>query len=384
MAATSIVDVDPVLAAAREAAEMEAVAQVRKLQLAVEWALQHPGYDRSEHESWAMRPLELAGDGAPTIDEAAVAEFALAIGCKHEPGANLIGDALELVHRLPKVWARVLADEVPVWKARKIAQATRSLPLDAAAAVDRHLALIARKCSFAEIDRQVEKARAEYDPAETERRRIAAAEKRHVKFHFHSVTSDGLVAFSGITDLADAVAVDTLLTAKAATLDPALPLDVRRSMALGLLGDTSTGKEVVLYTHTRPGQDMVEVDNTRSVVTPEQVREWCQAAVTKVTVRPVIDLAEELTTDVHDPTPPMREQAWARHPTCVFPHCQRPSRGCDLDHRIPYPAGLTTTWNLYPLCRTHHRLKTTGGWNYRTRPDGTIEWTSPAGLRHTA
>ena len=37
----------------------------------------------------------------------------------------------------------------------------------------------------------------------------------------------------------------------------------------------------MIYTHTRPDQTMVEVENTRSVVTPEQVQEWCQQAGTK-------------------------------------------------------------------------------------------------------
>jgi hypothetical protein len=112
------------------------------------------------------------------------------------------------------------------------------------------------------------------------------------------------------------------------------------------------------------------------------VWEWCEQAGTKVTVRPVLDLNDELSTLGHDPTPTMREQAFARYPTCVFVDCERASRGCDLDHRIPYPLGATTTSNLFPLCRTHHRFKTTGGWSYRPLDAHTIEWTSPMGIRY--
>ena len=82
----------------------------------------------------------------------------------------------------------------------------------------------------------------------------------------------------------------------------------------------------------------------------------------------------------------MREQALNRFPTCVYLGCRRPSRRCDLDHRIPHDlGGLTTTSNLFPLCRGHHRLKTTGGWTYQPLDSRTIEWTSPLGfvyLRH--
>ncbi|WP_460830645.1 HNH endonuclease signature motif containing protein [Nocardioides hungaricus] len=397
MRPTSTLTPERVLAAARDTASVITDAQVEQLVQAVAWAGLHPGEEPDPEVEWAMRPLELAGDGAPLVDESAVAEFALAVGLKHEPGARLIGDAVELCHRLPRLWGRVCAGEVAVWKARKIADATRSLSLAAAGAVDRHLALVAKRCSFAEIERQVERARAEYDPLEAERRRAQAAEQRHFDFHFRAVTSDGMVPFTGVASLADALAADAWIAAKAAALDPAIAWDVRRSLALGLLGagetDDPAQRQLVLYTHARPGQAMVEVENTRTVVTPDQVKEWCQQAGTRVTVRPVLDLAAELSAGGHDPTPIMREQAWARYPTCVFPDCERPSRGCDLDHRTPWPAGPTTTSNLYPLCRTHHRLKTTGGWTYHplnpaasASAASTIEWTSPMGyryLRHT-
>ena len=80
----------------------------------------------------------------------------------------------------------------------------------------------------------------------------------------------------------------------------------------------------------------------------------------------------------------MRDLVILRDPTCVFPHCQRDSRGCDLDHIDPYddtgPPGQTRPANLAPLCRRHHRAKTTGRWQYRRLPDGTYDWTGP-GLR---
>ena len=386
MAATATTRAEQVLTAARDTASVIAHAQVEQLLQAVQWAELNPGQDPDPQIEWGMQPLEVAGEGAPTIDESAVAEFALAVGMKHEPGARLIGDAVELRYRLPRIWARVIAGQVPVFKARKIAQDTRTLSAEAAAAVDRHLAIIATRCSWAEITRQIDRARAEHDPAEAERRRLAAAEQRCVEVHYRGITPDGAVPITGYASLADALAFDAFLTATAATLHPTLPLDVRRSMALGMLGGTTGGRpaprELVLYTHARAEQAMVEVENTRTVITPDQVREWCQQAGTQVTVRPVLDLSEEMSTGAYRPTPSMKEQAWARFPTCVFVDCDRPSRGCDLDHRDPYPAGATTTSNLFPLCRGHHRLKTTGGWTYRPLDPHTIGWTSPMGIRY--
>ncbi|GAA1128925.1 DUF222 domain-containing protein [Nocardioides aquiterrae] len=244
-----------VIDAAREQQAIENIAAIRKLQLAVEWVELHPGDQVDTSIEWGMRDLEIAGDGAPTIDEGAVAEFALAIGVSTDSGRLYLGDAVELKYRLPRIWAKVTAGVVPVWKARKVAQATRSLPIDGAAFVDRALYFVLRKCSFAEIDRQVDQARAEFDPEAAEERRRKAAEKRRFDVHLRDMTHDGLVPVTGMLDLADAVALDQRIAAKAATLDPALPLDVRRAAAAGMLGATDHPDQgIVIYAHVRPDQ----------------------------------------------------------------------------------------------------------------------------------
>ena len=329
---------------------------------------------------WAERDLEVAGDGAPTVAEFAITEFALAIGKSSDAGTTFVGDAVELAHRLPKLWARVVAGEVPVWKARRVTAQTKSLSLDAAAYVDTHVAPTAHRCSFAQIERTVDDARKQYDPAEAEARRAAAAEQRRLDIDVHQVSYDGLVHVEGELDLADAMTLNELVTARAATLDPTLPLDVRRSMAAGLLGSGSeVQREVVIYTHTHPDTAMVEVENTRTSVTPEQLRIWCQTAGTRVTVRPVLDLNEEITTSSYEPTDRQKEQAWLIHPTCVFPHCTRRSRGIDTDHIVEWPTGASTSSNFAPLCRGHHRTKTHSAWTYTRTGPRTFIWTSPLG-----
>ena len=61
-------------------------------------------------------------------------------GYRPTPPDGLVGDALDLRHRLPKLWARVLAGEVKPWIGRKTAEATRHLSLDVVAAVDAKIA----------------------------------------------------------------------------------------------------------------------------------------------------------------------------------------------------------------------------------------------------
>ena len=85
--------------------------------------------------------------------------------------------------------------------------------------------------------------------------------------------------------------------------------------------------------------------------------------------------------------PRLRRFLEARDRTCVFPGCGRPATRTDKDHRIPWPAGVTSADNGECLCRHHHRAKhtvftvlrdldgsyiwiTRGGWQFRRQPKG--------------
>ena len=113
------------------------------------------------------------------------------------------------------------------------------------------------------------------------------------------------------------------------------------------------------------------------------------AAGTKITLRPVLDLASDQAVDQHDPPEAMRETVVLRDAHCVFPGCRRDSRACDLDHITEYlpmedggPPGQTRPANLAPLCRTHHRVKTHTAWHYKRLDDGSYVWTAPTGHQY--
>ena len=75
----------------------------------------------------------------------------------------------------------------------------------------------------------------------------------------------------------------------------------------------------------------------------------------------VLGVGRPLSTPRHDPPAPLADLVRTIHPTCVFPGCTVASRSCDIDHRLAYErGGPTCSCNLFPLCRTHHRLKGTG------------------------
>src|SRR6478609_398190 len=217
---TTTADIDSpagVLDAVREQHQVEQAAAIEKFRLAVEWAIMHPvesiihaaTVDGTEDE------LTIAGPGAPLVAEFCVAELALALGMSTGAGKRYLGDAVETRYRLPRLWTRVIAGEVPVWKARQVASRTIILSADAAEFVDRHVAPVAHRCSYAQIDRAVDHARDLYDPEEAEAKRAEQAEHRHCNVRLRDVTIDGQVYIEATTDLADALAFEAALAAKA-------------------------------------------------------------------------------------------------------------------------------------------------------------------------
>ncbi|MDO9458107.1 HNH endonuclease signature motif containing protein [Nocardioides sp.] len=390
---------DPLLESVRGACLDISRDEVNKLNAVLDWAAAHTAGDTeaAELHDWNDEPpLQLAGAGAPVVAEYAALDLALSIGRSSDSGLAYLGKALELRYRLPRIYARVVKLEIPVWLAFRVAEQTRPLPMEGAAAVDKALAAFLHGCAFTQIDRAVDAARDEHDPLEAERRRQAAAEGRHADVYLDGVSTSGTVEVSATLDLADALDLEAALKSGAqqlADLGSTETLNVRRSQALGEMGrhqlaldlnsTPGSGRGVTLYVHLdaeaadRPGF----VDNTWSPVLLEQIRQWCQTAGTKMTVKPVIDLNSNLSTEAYRPTEAIREQVRLRDGTCVFPGCHR--RHVDLDHIIPFDAGgPTSVENLAMLCRRHHRAKTHGTWRYRVVEPGLYEWTSPTGITY--
>ena len=133
----------------------------------MEWASLHPATEATCATLTADgrdTGIAIAGDGAPLVAEFAVIELATSLGMSHEAGRNLLGQALELVHRLPRTWASVESGRLPVWKARRIAEHTLTLPFDAAAWVDAQVGPYAHRTSLAQVERLVAQAIERFDP----------------------------------------------------------------------------------------------------------------------------------------------------------------------------------------------------------------------------
>ncbi|WP_158630586.1 HNH endonuclease signature motif containing protein [Nocardioides daphniae] len=415
------------VALARANAALVRRAEADTLLIAYEWAVAHPAREDGADAAIFHSPVgfePISGDGTLEVNEYAVAELGGALGLSTDAAKKLIGHALELAHRLPRLWARVTAGEVPVWRARLVAEAMihayPALPAEGVAWIDAQVAPFIEKMGRAAVDRLIERAMKLYGLAIDEDEN-GASDTRHVTIVSERDPFAQTMQVHAELDIADALDLEQAVAAGAAGLKAAgceESLDVRRSLALGELArhqtaldlagagadeetvGRTTARRVDLHLHftatVEPDESISfgatgQLENRQRLVLLEQVRRWVNTSHTDIRVLPVVDLNQTLETDRYEPTDRLRRQVLLRDETCVFPHCTRPSRRCDVDHVVPFDhdaaaegrpqPGSTVTENLAPLCRGHHRLKTHTAWHLESPANGVFEWTSPHGQR---
>jgi hypothetical protein len=384
----------------------------------VAWAEAHPDLehpvDDDPDSDWC---------GLPAMRWDAAASFAAANHLSTAAGEALVRDALTLQYRLPGTWARVTAGEVPAWRARRIAQALVGQPDDVATYVDQQVGHRAETVGLVTLDRILDEAKLRLHAEERELEQLEALDARYVLLDERSINHTGIADMAIRGDWADLSAFDEAASAVAAALvRDGCPesLDVRRSMAVGILADPeralgllTTGldaapdtpripqrkpKRTILLTYHLTdaglaGLDPVGFDVDGRPLLDQLVRQWCGRDDVRLVVQPLLTLGEcprgtephrGHAVEVYRPSPADRLELELRDRTCVHPYCTRPARHCDCDHIVPFDPenperGPTCPCNLAPLCRRHHRLKTLAGWRYTVIEQGAYLWSDPLG-----
>ena len=153
--------------------------------------------------------LPLAGEGAPLVAEFCIAEFALAIGRSTDAGtAADRGGSRSEVPAAPLL-GRVQSGDLEAWRARRIAEATFGLSMEAAAFVDAQVAPFAHRIGIAALERLVAEAIARFMPDQAAEDARSAADGRHFTIEHQQVPFDGTsqIRRRGF-DLADALDLD--------------------------------------------------------------------------------------------------------------------------------------------------------------------------------
>jgi hypothetical protein len=436
----SLLDPDATLSAAREARSIVDRAETRLLELAAHWADLHGHLDRGADESslpGMERLVRLGGQGTPEVAEFAPAELAAELALSPYSAARLIGDALDLRHRLPRLWSRVLDGQVRPWIACKTASSTRELSAELAAVVDRRISPWAHSLSWGRLEAVIAGVVIDADP-EAAAATARQAEGRQGVWIGRS-TDAGIKDIYIRTETPNAIWFDASIDRIAdglALLGDGASQDIRRGRAVGVLaqpqraldlfsqaaaasaatssasdeaeGEPDDGagartgtREVdhgawadprppaTLYVHVSQevlDGDVAGVARLEGIgpVITDQVRRWLGHC--RVTVKPVIDLPNQIPVDAYEIPDRLREAVHLRSPVDVFPFATNTTRKRDIDHTEPYrdpdgggPPGQTRLDNLGPLTRFHHRIRTHGRWQVVQPVNGIFIWRSPHG-----
>src|SRR5690606_15343842 len=96
----------------------------------------------ADHAAFKHEPermVALAGEGAPILSEYAASELSGHLRIPLHSARQLLGDAIEIAHRLPRLWAQMVDGKTEAWRVRAVAKETRRLSFEAASWVDAQL-----------------------------------------------------------------------------------------------------------------------------------------------------------------------------------------------------------------------------------------------------
>jgi hypothetical protein len=240
-------DASTTLAAAEANEHTLIIAETRRLQIAAHWADLHAGDAVAESRLPGVeRPVRLGGDGTPTVGDFAPAELGCVLRISDGAADRLIGDALDLRHRLAQIWAAVLAGRVPAYQARRIAAATRHLSVEQAGWVDAQLAPSLGAVSWGRLETLLEAKIIEADPVGAEQRAALAAQDRFVRLG--RASQHGLKLIIARATAGDAIwfkaTVDRIAEILAQQGDTD-SVEVRRSKAIGILAQPAQALQLL-------------------------------------------------------------------------------------------------------------------------------------------
>jgi hypothetical protein len=353
---------DEVLEFADGCAETARRAETDLLRAAYQWAvLHHP--DRlnprhSDRPGWEGS-RQLGGPGTTPVTEFAAAEFGARIGRSSYAAARLIADAQDLHHRFPTLWTRVEAGEVRASYARHVTTKCRDLSEEEGAYVDSVVAESADgRILWTRFEQVVTGAIAAATPAATREREEKATRARFAKRLRGE--GHGMASFLIRADVATITQIDAAVTAKAEQLTAALPdtqADDRRVRALLLmtnpgaqdstpLPDLLPNVQLFLHTYTGIAEISAEGQPLGGIARLEGhgpvTESWITRVLgpgTHVTVRPVIDLAQQAPVDAYEIPARHRQAVHLMTPADTFPFATCTSRRMQVDHTVPYAEG---------------------------------------------
>ncbi len=219
----------------------------RQLELACAWADIHDLDSKSaDYQPLIQRACLFGGPGTPEVAEHCTVEFGALQAMSEFAARLLIGDALDLRHRLPTLWGRVQTGGVRAWEARKVAQATRQLSWEACRDVDRACSDTLGMISWKRFEKILTATMLDTDPTLAQERTRRARVERDV---WATAGPDGLKMLVAKATAGDVVWFMATLNRIADLLrldGDGDSVGSRRSKALGILAQPAHALQLLL------------------------------------------------------------------------------------------------------------------------------------------
>jgi hypothetical protein len=356
------------------------------------------------------------------VHRSVVAELATALHIPERTMERQVSEAWALSTGLPATLGALRSGDITLQHARVIVEETAGLDdeVGTRARLDDRLATAAGTMTAATLRRAARALREELLVETLAERHHAAWAKRRVELE---PTHDGMTWLHALLPAVDAALIKNRLDQVARA---AIDADARAA------GDTRSGHDLLVGHDHDHGVEHLRADAARDLLLCGTLPAESRFAEAVSTVRPTVhvtvpvlslagaseepalldgygpidaDTARRLS--AHAPSftrilthpvsgtvldvdrnsyrPPADLRRWlqVRDGNCRFPGCNRHAAGCEVDHTIDWDDdGRTAFDNLAHLCSLHHHLKHETSWSVAHRPDGILEWTSPAGRLH--
>lgn len=357
------------------------------------------GPDPTLDPGWVDRRNRTAGMVRQDRRDFAVRSAAADVATRLQLSENTVRrigyDGQMLRARCPEVWSLFLRGQVPELNARTVADMASSLPEDTVvwAEFDSQIVEAARRLPAGRFRMRARAVRERVHSESIATRHERARQDRDV---WVSPELDGMAR---LTALMPATEAYTLYNRADHTARQLLGRDgetrtlaqLRADVLADLVPNTEdkgkgapVGIAVPVLTLLGRG-DQPATLHGYGPIDPDTARRLAGEASSwvRILTHPVTGTVLDVDRTTYRVPKALRRWLEATHPTCVFPGCNRRSAECDIDHELDWQFGGTTSSdNLSPKCKSHHRVKHETKWREVRDPEtGELWWISPTGQK---
>ena len=373
---------------------------------------------------YARRHPELYVDGienAEAIDHAeraAILDLALRMNMSEEHVRGQVFLAERAQVHLPGMWERAITGFASLYLLGRAVHALGlvAAPADATAqeraaeraafaAIDAACAEWSETCSPASFNRRLKRLTDRLCPVPAEAQHARAMRDRWVYvedtgggmawFHAMMPSHEARAAFRRATSTAKHLSKDrregrtrdqiradlTSAWLRGVGTDTAVKTKVFVTIPVQLLAAARDGAPIDPETVRALAAEQAEVVGGDSIdpVTAAQIFSDA-TAFHRVITDPVTRVILDMDRRTYRPTKAQRDWLILKHRTCSRDGCERLAADAEIDHRRPWAAGgSTNAHSLAPLCPRDHKHRHRTRVRYRSRPNGTIQLTTPTG-----